>query len=1037
MGPRFRPYNYFLLRAPRLPSSIIEEMNGLGSKVEVWNFVREFLKDPQFLDAIYLASDTLFEQAVSRAHEEYGPEKDRLLLTLYKYVNRMSGRSTPLGKFAGIALGEIGEASTHLQLSGLFDISLRLDMEFVNYLEELMLLDKSMQTELCYYTNNTVYETSEKYHYIDFKDTGNTRRYSWARVSNNPLLKLVLDESRMGIQFSKLVEHLSGLGISVQDASRYISELIEAKLLISELESFSYKTDHHQLMKRLRTVDEKTLPQSLRDSLKIFLKDSELLTASKFTFTSAKEFRSIKQGTVNNIFQVDLRLGMAHNRINSSVINTLSKELEELSVISNVRRPPELESFCRKFLVRYGDREIPLLEVIDHERGVGYGPNSSFSAEHTPLLRNLGMPRKKDKRKSIEHIGREIIRRHWNSTERLAAHIELDERDLEDLSIEKGNRENLPSGFYVLGNLLKKDNEPGRDEFCFNLLSAGGFSAIPLMARFSYLDSNLEENLRQCAEWEENQRPESIIAEIGYLPKGRAGNILARPSFFKYEIPIVGKGNVKEDFIISLDDLLVSVNNGKVILRSKRLNKQVIPRLSSAHNFHHGMVVYRFLCDLQSQYGALNFGWDWGEMSSLPFTPRVSYKHIILSRAKWRIPKIGRPAKGSVASKIISSLQEKYNIPRVVSLTEGDNELVIDLRSPVGIEVLFKRLLKEDAVLQEYLFSEYSSPLTGTLAEPYNNEVIVPFKVEGNLKEEFLKPIFEPSVKRSFPPGSEWAFIKIYSGLMDAERLLRDKIPHLILELKKEAIIDKWFFIRYNDPDQHIRLRFLLNEANGPMPFQRLASLINKHLDPLLQSGQVYRVAYDTYERELERYGEGNMEICETIFQVDSEEILALLSLLKEDPGYLRWLSGMLGVDHLLAAFGLELSEKISLVTELRNAFMNEFSNYSNLKYKLDTTYRENRSHIEQFFSGLDYEPIHSILDNRLDAIKKLVFSLYSENNDKSVALDLLPSLSHMFINRLFFSRQREHEMIIYYLLVKQYTSIFNREKKRRVPVSI
>ncbi|TYR37423.1 hypothetical protein FXV77_05310 [Sphingobacterium phlebotomi] len=1035
MGCRFKAYNFFLLRAPRLTSDILHEMNGFGSKADVWNFIREFLKDPQFLDAIYLASDTLFEQVVARAEEDYTPEKDRLLIALYKYINRMSGRSTPLGKFAGVALGAVTDGSTQLQLSGKFGSCCRLDMEFVAYLHGLVLAEETTHADLFYYTNTTVYETPERYHYIEFKDFGSNRSYSWARVAKNPLLKQVLDCSRTGMKFSALVEHVSALGIRSEGASRYILELIEAKLLISELESFTGNVDSKLLISRLKT-GKKALFQPVWRSLSDSVDNSTVPRLDDLSYPAVREFRKIKQETTSHLVQVDLSLEMSSNKIGNKIMDTLSTELEELSVINNLKRPSELESFYQKFLIRYGQREVALLEVIDHERGVGYGSNPIYSTEHTPLLGDLGTRKKRSKQEKIRHAFQSVVKHHWNLNSGVTPHIELERNDLEKLRSEIGEQEILPSGFYALGNLFNDGNRESNDNFRFNLLSAGGVSAIPLMTRFCHLDPKLEAMLKECAAWEESQRPDCVIAEIVYLPKGRAGNILARPNFFKYEIPIVGKGSVEDSYIISLDDLMVSVNNGKVILRSKRLNKQVIPRLSSAHNFHHGMVVYRFLCDLQSQYGALNLSWDWGELSNLPFTPRVSYKHIILSRARWRLPKVSNYGKGSDCNKIISHLKERYSIPDIVSLSEGDNELVIDLRSPIGAEIVFKKLLKTEVVLQEYLWSEYNTVLKGSLGEPYSNEIIIPFKVIGDVKTDYLKPFFEFKIKRSFLPSSEWAFIKIYSGLVGAERLLQNCISDLVTRLKKDGIIVKWFFIRYNDPDPHLRLRFLLSNTNDRMPFQTLANLINTYFDPLLQSRQVHRVVFDTYERELERYGEENMEVCESIFQVDSESVLALLPLFKNDDSHLRWLSGMLGVDHLLSAFGLKIQEKLTLVTKLKNAFLNEFNGYSNLKYKLDRKYREHRSRIDPFFSEANDNPIHSILNRRLTAIKKLTTSVRSKIDGYSTS-DLLPSLSHMFINRLFLAHPREHEMIIYYLLAKQYTSILNREKKRQLSISV
>src|SRR5690606_10165396 len=150
--------------------------------------------------------------------------------------------------------------------------------------------------------------------------------------------------------------------------------------------------------------------------------------------------------------------------------------------------------------------------------------------------------------------------------------------------------------------------------------------------------------------------------------------------------------------------------------------------------------------------------------------------------------------------------------------------------SPISAEVLLKQLEKNDIVLQEYLFGAYQSPVTGAEQERFNNEVIIPFST--NKLQNYIrsKTSGESTIKRTFQPGSEWAYIKIYSGVMECERLLRDQIPRLITDIKKAGIMEKWFFIRYHDPDPHIRLRFLLRETDGRVPLQQLTEYINQHL---------------------------------------------------------------------------------------------------------------------------------------------------------------------------------------------------------------
>lgn len=1035
MTPRFRDFNFFLLRTPRLPSSVIHRLNRLDSKEDAWNYVNSLLLNPEILDAIYVASEDLFRELVNHLGSEYTPSKSKLLTSLYKYVNRMAGRPTPYGKFAGVALGKTDELKTCLELSGEFFPTFRLDTEYTSYLISLATQEKSSQRQLNYFTNSTLYEASDRYHYIEFTERNSRRSYNWAWVSKNPLLTQVLRLAKKGISFWDLVEHLRQFGVEQYRASKYLYELIEVKLLMSELETAVTGINSNGTLSRLKSLDQKTIPISILNRLDNFLQKTNDPTFKAYAFSANKDLGDLERGAAKSFFQVDLRIGTSSNQIHQRIVHELARELEELSIFNRAKTSPELKSFCRKFQERYGEMEVPFLEVIDHERGIGYGSTSIGTPKHSPLLQGLGTPRSEAGKSDKDTLVQSIIDRYWLTDSMGTTSIELDQRDIQSFRSETGNQENdFHLGFYALGNLLTYGHGIDNGEYLFNVLAVGGASAIPLMTRFCHLDTELEDRLRECVDWEERQMHGAIFAEVIFLPESRAGNILARPSLFKYEIPIIGQSRVGEAYSIFLDDLYVSVRNGKVILRSKRLNKWVIPRLSSAHNFHYGMVIYRFLCDLQCQSGMLDLSWDWGALSNRPFTPRVSYKHIILTRAKWRISKNSiNEFKGADNKYNINLLKEKYRLPDVVALTEGDNELVIDLRSQIGAEVILKQLEKKDVVLQEYLFETYESPVKDRHGEQYNNEVIIPFRVDRPIKEIRLNPISESKIKRTFQPGSEWAYIKVYCGVMESERVLRDQITSLINDLKSGGIIKKWFFIRYHDPDPHIRLRFLLKETDGRLPFQQLTECLNHHLALLIENRTIHRLVFDTYDRELERYGVDGMEICESIFHADSESILSLLPLFKQGDGrHLRWLTGMLGVDNLFTAFGLDITKKMSLTTSLRDAFLDEFSGYDKLKYKLDIKYRENRHWIEKFF-GMEHEDafmVHTVLAKRFEIIKRETEPLNHLKGDAGKCFNPISSLSHMYINRLFPISQREHEMVIYHLLAKHYTSSIKRGKQ-------
>jgi len=46
---------------------------------------------------------------------------------------------------------------------------------------------------------------------------------------------------------------------------------------------------------------------------------------------------------------------------------------------------------------------------------------------------------------------------------------------------------------------------------------------------------------------------------------------------------------------------------------------------------------------------------------------------------------------------------------------------------------------------------------------------------------------------RTFIPGSEWVYFKLYTGTKMADIILKKEIIEYISEMKKNDFIDKWF----------------------------------------------------------------------------------------------------------------------------------------------------------------------------------------------------------------------------------------------------
>lgn len=283
------------------------------------------------------------------------------------------------------------------------------------------------------------------------------------------------------------------------------------------------------------------------------------------------------------------------------------------------------------------------------------------------------------------------------------------------------------------------------------------------------------------------------------------------------------------------------------------------------------------------------------------------------------------------------------------------------------------------------------------------------------------KPSSRSSMKRSFILGDEWLYYKIYCGARTADLILPEVVLSITTKLLKEKYIDLWFFIRYHDPEPHLRLRFKLNEIKllGPT-----IAIFKESISPFMETGQVWSVQTDTYMREIERYGTDVIPIAERLFYHDSELALNAISLIEDEELY--FLYNLKCIDSFLDQFRLGAAEKYDFYTDHALAFKNEFKITNTTRRSLAKKYRGLSGELSEFLSADlsgDYRSLQQLLDKRNKAIKNDVLEIIKLRDDAVLEVDLqnlLSSFIHMFVNRAFRDRQRFFEMVAYDFLERQ-----------------
>ena len=150
--------------------------------------------------------------------------------------------------------------------------------------------------------------------------------------------------------------------------------------------------------------------------------------------------------------------------------------------------------------------------------------------------------------------------------------LDLKAEMIAELTTEQGLP--LPDAFAVMGACFQTDS--GRDGF--HLQSVLGPSGALWLARFCHASPRLAELVQGHLRAEEAAHAgNAVFAEVAHLPEGRVGNVVCRPALRQYEIPFLTTPGVPGDSQLPLADLALALRDGRLVLRSRRLGREVVP----------------------------------------------------------------------------------------------------------------------------------------------------------------------------------------------------------------------------------------------------------------------------------------------------------------------------------------------------------------------------------------------------------------------------------------------------------------------------
>lgn len=1053
---------FFVLRTPLLP---VEAFTGLAQGLEAAHAhadelegavsrdcqtlgrrLHEFIRRPEVVEALRVGA-TEFAELLAGLDAEALVRNRKLARTLVGYHARLTTRPTPYGLFAGVSLGTIDqngpETAIELQPRGRYRRDVDLDVGCARRLARTLAVDPSCADHIRLEPNSTVYRVNDRLRYLEVRGVESKPRFELAEIEAGDVLDWLLRASARRLTRNQLAQELLasplGAGIEFDEARDFIAELVENQLLCphlgpevvgldavsSVLEGLAPGTDG-ELIVRLTAVR-----KSLQDIAAVPVGDAdygciEAQVGALLGQVSAKPGASVA---------VNLHKPAAVARLGKKVVEELEHGIDLLHRLFGKRNERDsLREFRRQFRRRYGEgRRVDLCTVLDEELGLGYPVGAAArSSRSMPLLSDLPPLAAFVEEPPFGALHRTLLRR----MELSGTELVLDAAELTALTT--GNPEPLPDSFLAVARIAGKSADAIRDgQFTVWIEGVSGPSAARLLGRFCRFDEDLRGEVERHLAHVQSMRPEAIIADVAHLPPGDLGNVVLRPALASHAIPYLGQVRSAQDSI-PVSELSLLLDGDRLVLVWDRNEREVVPRFTSAHLVdHRSLGVYRLLSDLQYAENACWLSWNWGPLSALDALPRVVVGRVVLAPARWRIPpdelrQLLEPGRRPELYSRFRDWRKRRGLPRWVVFDDFELPYTFDFDNVLSVESLAQVLRgRHETVLTE-LFPPPDEAFVRSTEGRFIHQMVVPFrreKVESGAPRSLARILRAARHDRA---TATWRSTKIYALEPDVERLLLGEVGALARQAQAAGRIEKWFFIRYHDPECHLRLR-----AQGGSSAAAFDAELADLGRSLLGRRVVSEVVFDRYEPEVERYGGPEaIEQAETIFWADSEAVLSILPALESEAD--RWRAGVLGCDALLRDCGLPLAARAGLMERLRRYLTQDLGVSIDLKRAIGDRYRTHREDLDALLRGdsvlSSMAEVGACLDQRRRYTRAAFDRLrvLQQRNALSRPIeDVIGSLVHMFMNRLFASQANLHELVLYDFLLRHYRAQLGRAGAR------
>ncbi|WP_308437627.1 lantibiotic dehydratase [Kitasatospora xanthocidica] len=840
-------------------------------------WLREVWADEGLTEALALASPVLARQVVQllSAGEPTPREVRRAALSTARYLLRATSRPTPFGHFAGVQAAGFGPAA-EVRWGAEHHTVARASAAWVAQLIRQLEQTPAVLARLEVVANTTAHVRDDRLvipHQPLFRSGSGTGTAEVSLRHTRPVA-LALALAHRPILFRAMADKLASefptaADWRIEDA---LAELVARRALITSLHAPATEPDPlGHLIAALEKDGAGQVPEAaglladlraVEDGIAGHAQAPSRAARTEITRAMAAAGRPAMADRPVLAVDVCLDTDLVLPRTVADDAATAAGLLTRLSALPF--GAAAWRSYHRRFYERYGRGAlVPLLDMVA-DSGIGW-PDGYPGAqpaeaprfgERDELLASLAQ-------RAALDLQREVV---------------LDEQILDALDLGPAEGPRLPPHLEIVFRLRARSSQAlDRGRFWLEVVSVARAAGVST-GRFLHIlapqhRAAFTEVLTNLPSMDEH----AVTAQLSCPPLDAAtGHVARSTATGQLVVSLTEHRPDTDDRVLRLEDLAVGCDGRRMYLAAPAHGVRIEASATHALNLRiHTAPMARLITELSRAQAAQVTLFSWGALASLPFRPRLRYGRIILSPATWRLSATELPPPRVPSAQwedALLALLDRRRAPRRMLLAADSQGLPLDLDHP-GHRVLLRSHLHSAS---HAVLVETPSPTDLGWAGGRAHEIVVPVTAtRAPAWPRLPKPTTARILRRGHGDAPGTSRVLLASLYGDPERqntVLTRHLPDLLTRLRHPA----WWFVRFRDPRQHLRLRIALP---GPDGFGPAAAVISTWVAEMHQAGLLSEVVYPTSYTETGRWGEGPAwAAAEQVFRADSAAVLAHLS---------------------------------------------------------------------------------------------------------------------------------------------------------------